>query len=189
MLKKPDVVKLNLGCGSNKIPGYINIDMEPTCKPDLVCNFVNVKLPYKANTIDEVVLFHTVEHIHKPHHVRIFLDIWRILKPDGELYVSYPEFSKCYEYWKSNHRGQKKFWEATIFGRQKYPSDYHVCIMHTPEFKKFLKSIGFTNIFSCPEASEDYNTVVNCTKGEKPTGYEDIIKRDMDRTTFRKIRA
>lgn len=186
--KAAPAVKLNLGCGTNKLPGYVNIDVEPQCKPDLVCNFVNDRLPYKDNSIDEVVLFHCIEHINKGLHRLIISEIWRVLKPGGEFYISYPEFTKCYENWKSNYRGQRKFWEATIFGRQLYPSDYHVCIMHTPEFIKFLRQHGFDFIFSCPEIAEQYNTVVNCVKGDKPTGYEEIIKRDMSMAKVKRVR-
>ena len=30
------MIKLNLGCGRNKFPGYINIDIEEAVQPDLV---------------------------------------------------------------------------------------------------------------------------------------------------------
>jgi predicted SAM-dependent methyltransferase len=180
--------KLNLGCGSNKLPGYINIDVEPSCNPDIVFDFVNKKLPYGDDSIDEIVFFHCIEHINKNLHQRLLTDLWRVLKFGGELYISYPEFTKCYENWKSNHRGQKKFWEATIFGRQAYPSDFHVCIMHTPDFEKLLTNVGFKNILSTPEAAELHNTVINCQKKSKPTGYEDVLRTDMEKTRFKRVR-
>ena len=36
MVKKP--LKLNLGCGSNKLLDYVNIDGEASCKPDVLHN-------------------------------------------------------------------------------------------------------------------------------------------------------
>lgn len=173
--------KLNLGCGSNKIEGFINIDVEPQCKPDLICNFVHEKLPFKAGTVEEVVLFHTIEHINKFWHTRILAEVWRVLKPSGSFLISYPEFLKCVKNWRTNYRGKKQFWEATIFGRQLYPSDFHVCIMHTPDFVRLLSDCGFIKITSQPESGDTFNTIVGCIKGVRVPNYEDLIKDYMDR--------
>jgi len=176
-MNKP--IKLNLGCGSNRIDGFINIDVEPSCKPDIVCNFIGGKLPYKNNTVSEVVLFHTIEHISKRFHNLVLKEIWRVLKPGGLFIVSYPEFLKCVENWKINFKGQKTFWEATIYGRQAYPSDFHVTIMHTPDFKQVLEDNGFIKIKSKPEPLDEFNSVVSCVKGPSVMKYEDLIKADM----------
>ena len=61
------MLKLNLGSGSNKIDGFINIDLNPDNKPDLVANILE-PLPYNDGSIDEIVLFHTIEHIQKRLH-------------------------------------------------------------------------------------------------------------------------
>jgi predicted SAM-dependent methyltransferase len=188
MPKKPQkLLKLNLGCGSTKLPGYVNIDVEKDCKPDLVCNFVGEPLPYGNNTVDEIVFFHCIEHLRKNSHKLLLLELWRVLKPQGELYVSYPEFEQCFQNWKSNYKGKRDFWEATMFGRQAYPSDFHVCAMYTPDFEDLLQQCGFHNIFSCPEAGEPWNTVVNCTKGAAAVGYEDLLKKDMKKTKFKRV--
>ncbi len=176
----PKLKKLNLGCGSNKIEGFINIDIEPSTKPDLVCNFITDKLPYKDNSIDEVVLYHTIEHISKRYHNKILLEIWRVLNPKGLFYLSYPEFTKCYKNWIINYKGKREFWEATIYGRQLYPSDFHVCIMHTNSFKEVLIDCGFNKIIEAPEIGETYNTIIQCSKGPKSPKYEDLMKNYMN---------
>ncbi len=181
-MRKP--LKLNLGSGSNKIPGFINVDNEPTCKPDLLHDFINKKLPYKTDSVDEIVLFHCIEHICKPLHKRILTEMWRVLKPGSPVIISYPEFIRCFKNWKYNYRGKREFWEHTIFGRQLYPSDYHVCIMHTPEFIELLQDNGFTSITHNPEPKELHNTVVKAVKGPKPPNYEDLILSDMNNTTI-----
>lgn len=181
------LTKLNLGCGSNKLPGYINIDGEASCKPDLVCNFALEKLPYKSKSIDEIVMFHCIEHISRSLHQRFFTEIWRLLKPTGTLLISYPEFLKAVENWKTNYRGQKDFWENVIYGRQSHPGDFHVTIIHTPDFILRLKSWGFKNIKSTPERPESYNTILSCQRGAKSLGYEDLIKKDMLSHKFKRI--
>lgn len=178
-------LKLNLGSGSNKIDGFVNIDVELSCKPDLVCNFITDKLPYKASTVDEVVFFHCIEHIIKPHHKRILNEIWRVLKPGSSLILSYPEFMECVKNWKSNYKGLRSFWEKTIFGRQLYPADFHVSLMHTPDTIDLLTDCGFININAQPEPVEKYNTIVYATKGKKPIDYEGLIKENMSKLKVR----
>lgn len=188
MLRKPKKIKLNLGCGDNKIRGFINIDIEPKVKPDLVFDFLNNKLPFKNKSVDEVVLFHTIEHLPKKFHRSLLGEIWRVLKLDGRFIVSYPEFVECVDRWKSNYRGMQDFWEKTIFGRQLYPSDAHVCIMHTPHFVKVLNECGFANLKYAPEPLEKYNTVVTGTKGARYVNYEELVKRDMEKFEVREMK-
>jgi hypothetical protein len=166
-------MKLNLGCGSNKIPEFVNIDSQPGCNPDLVLDFINEDLPYADNTIQEVVMFHTIEHIRKP--------IWRVLEKDGILILSYPEFTKCYENWFTNKRGRRDFWEATIYGRQAYPSDFHVCIINTPDLINTLSQSGFNSFDWCPESNEDYNTILTCRKKTNIVTYADWLNAETSR--------
>ena len=180
--------KLNLGCGSNKLDGFLNIDTELSCKPDYCCDFTVDRLPNKPDTVDEIVMFHTIEHISKHKHKHIIDEIWRVLKPGSPVIFSYPEFLKCVDNWKNNEKGKKDFWEATLYGRQLYPSDYHVCIMHTPDFIRFLEGEGFTGIRSLAEPSEPYNTILTCVKGKKPPTYVDLMRDHMNKVKFEKMR-
>lgn|ERR1035437_3675140 len=179
--------KLNLGCGANKIKGFINIDIEPSVKPDLICNFITQKLPYRKNSIGEVLLYHTIEHINKCYHISVLAEIFRVLKPGGLFYISYPEFLKCVKNWRTNYRGRKAFWEATIFGRGLYLADFHVCIMNTPDFVKLLEDCGFIEIQSKPEPTDTFNTMVCCKKGLAIPNYEDLLQRDMKSVKLQRV--
>lgn len=174
------VIKLNLGCGSNKIDGFVNIDTEESCKPDLIHNFATEPLPYGDATVDQIVMFHTIEHIPKYKHAGILAECFRVLKYGAPLWISYPEFTACVENWKNNFMGKKDFWEATIFGRQLYPSDYHVALMHTPDFKVVLEDAGFENIVAITEPiPEIHNTVIKCTRRRlSPVTYEQYVAHD-----------
>jgi len=90
-------MKLNLGCGSQKIKGYVNIDVEKKCRPDLVCDFIKKPLPYKPESVDQVLLFHTIEHIQRRYHRLLLWQIWRILKPGREFLIAFPEFRRCFQ--------------------------------------------------------------------------------------------
>lgn len=170
-------MKLNLGCGAEKLTGYINADIDITLKPDIVMD-LKQPFPWQSEVADSVVMFHTIEHIERKYHFHILTEIHRILKPAGKLAIAYPEFSKCVTYWLLNKQGKRDFWEATIYGRQLSPSDYHVCAMHTPEFKEVLREVGFIDIEVREEKSgQDFYTVLLTKKGSPLPTYEDVVNQ------------
>lgn len=56
-------MKLNLGSGSKRINGYLNIDSDPKCNPDYVLNLEIDKLPFENNSVDDMILHHILEHL------------------------------------------------------------------------------------------------------------------------------
>jgi SAM-dependent methyltransferase len=173
-------VKLNIGCGSNKIEGFINIDTEESCHPDLIHNLMESPLPYENGSVDEIVFFHCIEHIRKIYHRGILLEFSRLLKYGGKLLISYPNFWECAQRWHQNTGANRKFWEATLYGRQLYETDYHVCAMNPDELCETLYTCGFENVSSYPEPLEIYNTITFATRANyQIPNYEDVIATDM----------
>jgi predicted SAM-dependent methyltransferase len=165
---------LNLGCGNAKIAGADNVDINPDCKADLTFDFKQT-FPLADQIYDEVYLFHVIEHIEKKFHHTLFGEIRRVLKDDGTLYVSYPEFSRIVQNWLINRNTDRQYWEATIYGRQSWPSDYHVCAMDTLDFKQFLYERGLNVISFLPEPIDQFNTICKIVKSEAPIMYEEVV--------------
>jgi SAM-dependent methyltransferase len=174
------VIKLNLGCGDNKIEGFINIDKNEVCKPDLVFDFIQYKFPFEDNSVEEVVLFHCIEHIEEKFQESVLEEIHRVLKMDGTFLVSFPEFLKCSENYRVNYKGMREFWKATIYGRQSGPGDYHVTLMDSPFFVLKLECLGFRVANVCPESEEDnYNTLIECVKVAAWMSKEDLYREEI----------
>lgn len=178
------VKKLNLGCGSNRIEGYIGLDAEKSCKPDIIHDFLKEPLPFKAETIGEIVFFHAIEHIPKARHMGILIELFRVLKTGSKVYITYPDFWECATRWKKNERGKREFWHATLYGRQLYPSDFHVCAMDPVELDSLLREIGFINVATHHEKLEPYNAITIATKGKKflLSGYEQQLAKEFTST-------
>ena len=85
------MTKLNLGCGYNKLDGYINVDHDENCNPDIVADLESI-LPFEDSSIDEIVLHHILEHL--GHDVKTYFNLWkelyRILKNDGLIRITVP---------------------------------------------------------------------------------------------------
>ena len=169
----PEIIRLNIGCGTGKIDGFVNIDCDPELKPDRVYNIIN-ELPFQKDTVRQIVMYHTIEHIPKCFWQGIFLDFSRVLEPFGQFWISYPEYTKVWDYWKTNFRGQREFWEACVFGRGSSQSDRHCSISDTEEIKSFLTRSGF-EIYWEGNDGESHNTLLKC-RNLKPLLYEDVLK-------------
>lgn len=165
---------MNLGCGSEKIANCINIDINPELKPDLVLDFSKA-MPFPADFVDEIYLFHVIEHIQEKFHIPMLLEFHRVLKPFGKLYISYPEFTKVAQNYIDNAEGKRDFWKATIYGRQLYPSDFHVSLMDSRTFVECLDFCGFKDITVTPEKREDFNTIIFAKKTGRKILYEDVL--------------
>ena len=177
------MLSLNLGCGTNHMTheGVVNIDCEECVKPDLLFNFTSGnRLPWADHTVDEIYIFHTIEHINKRKHAGLFFEINRLLKDDGLLLMSYPEFEKICRCWLSNFQGRRAFWEATIYGRQLYPSDAHVCAMSSEYYvRDILEKCGFYAIKFEPERAEVYNTICRAQRTEPQISYEQVLYNEV----------
>jgi len=75
-------IKLDLGCGKNKLPGFIGVDIRPDTDADIVCSAL--ELPYKNASVDEINCSHLVEHFMPAEARKLFDEIYRVLKIGGE---------------------------------------------------------------------------------------------------------
>ncbi len=164
----------NFGCGDNRVEGAINVDINEKFKPDAIMNFLK-PLPIESDTVDIIYFLHVVEHIKKTDHIGLFAEFHRILKPNGIICIAYPEFVKCAMNYINNYKGQRDFWEATIYGRQSTEFDFHVALMDSSRFGYFLKLSGFEILENRPELRESFNSIMIVKKVEKPlTAEEDF---------------
>ncbi|MBV9469623.1 MAG: methyltransferase domain-containing protein [Abitibacteriaceae bacterium] len=55
-------MKLNLGCGNKRMPGFIGVDLYPCEAADILCDITG-RLPFRDSSIDEIYLDNVIEHI------------------------------------------------------------------------------------------------------------------------------
>jgi len=82
-------VRLNLGCGPFKEPGFINIDIREDLKPDMVCD-LSQGIPFADDSVDEIRAYDFLEHIPLGKTMFMMEEIWRVLKPGGRLDAQVP---------------------------------------------------------------------------------------------------
>lgn len=83
--------KLNLGCGKDVLKGWENYDKYPVNEHVKYINLNEFPLPFPDNFADEIKLSHVVEHI--VYRKEFMMEISRILKPNGKVFVVLPCFN------------------------------------------------------------------------------------------------
>ncbi len=176
---------LNIGCGESYLDGFINIDCVEggQVKVDLLLDITTQPLPYKDNSVDEIWMIHSLEHIEIRKWDFILGEFHRVLKVNGILCLSYPEFRECAKRFLADTNKQRNFWRATLYGRQLYKSDYHVCPMDSNEIKEILETIGFYRVKFTPESNnEPYNTIMVGYKDPEQITREAILTKELGLT-------
>ena len=94
--KKEMKVKINLGCGKDIKPGWINVDKIEYPSVDVVHDLNEFPWPFDDNFADYILMNHVLEHLDDV--VKVMEEVWRILKPGGivEIYTPYYKSKKAF---------------------------------------------------------------------------------------------
>ncbi len=116
-------MKLHVGCGTNKIPGWVNIDSVANCNPDLVHDLAK-PLPYGDQVADELKAEGVLEHFDKYMRYVVVGDWVRVLKVGGLIHLELPDFKKIL----FNRYFKFKFDDLmdTIFGENLWESKIYI---------------------------------------------------------------
>ena len=85
-------MKLNLGCGHNKLEGHVNVDRFSQCAPDLVCDLEFFPWPWPDASVERVVFHHSLEHLGETTSVFLGLmkELHRVCRDGAEIVIDVP---------------------------------------------------------------------------------------------------
>ncbi len=84
-------IRLNVGCGRNIRPGWVNLDHAPLPGVDIVYDLENcgqVPLPLENDSVEEFLLSHLIEHIHNT--LPLMQELHRVAAPGARALVRVP---------------------------------------------------------------------------------------------------
>ena len=85
-------IKLNLGCGERRLPGFVNVDKFGT--PDMKFDLETFPWPWETNSVSEILLSHVLEHLGKDSekYFGIFKEMYRVCKHKAVVRIVVPHF-------------------------------------------------------------------------------------------------
>lgn len=91
--------KLNFGCGTNILKGFVNVDVQKAPQIDKSFNFEKFPYPLEDNTFDYIIADNVLEHL--SHLDKVVEELWRISKPNAKIRVIVPYWnaSGMYQDW------------------------------------------------------------------------------------------
>jgi SAM-dependent methyltransferase len=82
---------LDIGCGANKIPGAIGMDINPRTAADVIHDLDELPYPFDDDEFDEVVGRHVIEHVRDP--LAVMSELHRITRPGGMVKIVVPHWT------------------------------------------------------------------------------------------------
>lgn len=85
-------MKLNLGCGSFRIDGHINVDKHKSKATDLEFDLETFPWPWPDNSVNEIVLNHVLEHLgaSTETYLNVIKELWRICANNAIIHIAVP---------------------------------------------------------------------------------------------------
>jgi len=89
---RPALLKLNLGCGRRRLPGFLGVDNNQHAGPvDVVHDLDVLPWPFEESSVAEVVMDHVLEHLDDT--IRVIQELYRICADGAAIHVMTPHFS------------------------------------------------------------------------------------------------
>jgi len=108
-------VKLNLGCGTHVVPGWINVDYAAGARllrlpgfrrlnrrlglfkgdwpSGIVLHDLRRPLPWDSGSVDIIYSSHTLEHLSRDEGIRLLAECYRVLRPGGIIRIVVPDLA------------------------------------------------------------------------------------------------
>jgi len=137
------VIRLNVGAGDKKWPGWTNCDAHGDQDVLTDCR----TLPFNADHADEIQAIHFVEHIPRMEVDNMIADWHRVLKAGGKLVIEVPCMNKIAQ----NIVSGEKNLRMTMLGIFGDPRDARAGMMHAwcytkEELTEIVRQAGFDKV-------------------------------------------
>ncbi len=154
-------LKLNVGCGQVKYPGWVNIDIEPGA--DLVLD-VRKGLPFDDNSVDFIYNEHLLEHLTLEEGKKGLSEFHRCLKKEGVLRIAMPDLDWTIQQYDKDFKNEDWFpgpgYEfVKTKGMAINMAFYwwgHKYLYNEEDLRNLFRKAGFTNVTRCEWNKSDH---------------------------------
>ena len=191
------VRKLHLGCGLNKLPGWLNSDLFPS-EADVLHLDATTVFPLQSNTFDFIYTEHMIEHVPYPAGQTMLAECYRVLKPGGTIRVSTPDLNFVVELYRGETSDLQKAyirWSTDRFVKwapqasgsyviNNFVRDWgHQFIYDEKSLSLSLGSAGFSDIKRCSLNVSDHGELSGLEfENRMPAGFLQLETITMEAT-------
>jgi predicted SAM-dependent methyltransferase len=134
--------KIHLGSGKHRIEGYINIDLysdEADIKDDII-----TLDKFKPSSIELIYSSNSLEHFGKFKYKKALTRWYELLKPDGILRLSVPDFEALCKYYTETKDLDSIY--SALYAGQDSEWNFHYWCWDFEHLKKDLEAVGFRDV-------------------------------------------
>ena len=86
--------RLNLGCGFDRLEGFLNVDYFQECFPDILLNIESTPWSLPSDHFEKVLIKHVLEHVGAdfPTFTRVMPELYRICIHGAEIEIHLPHY-------------------------------------------------------------------------------------------------
>ena len=184
---RDEVIKLNIGCGTDYKKGWINIDNNSDDnieKLDLNWDLRN-PLPHKDESVDFIFNEHFVEHL-TPDEARASLaDFKRVLKVGGVMRIAMPNLEDAIDIYKDKNWKKRPFIKRFDMDFVQTRAELlnmnfswwgHKWLYDWEELERRLREIGFEKIERCKINTSNHETLNDLETRDESTLIAEVTK-------------
>jgi predicted SAM-dependent methyltransferase len=178
-------MKIHLGCGTNYLYGYTNVDANPqflssdleakkiieingttfenyyktdfNSRPSLVVADIKAMvedLPFEDESVQEIIMFHVLEHIPFYRQKAALSEINRVMRKDGCFIVAVPDTMETAKLLVNAQTKEEEDWAIRLlYGTQRNEYSHHFIGFTERTLKKSLSKNGFNRFESMPNVN------------------------------------
>lgn len=104
-------MKLDIGCGTQKQPGFVGVDSIAFPGVDMVFDLKG-DWPIEDGSVEEVYAAHVIEHFTGTERVHVMNELYRVMIPGAKATIITPHWASCRAYGDPTHQWPpvSEFW-------------------------------------------------------------------------------
>lgn len=112
---------INLGSGPRRVPGYFNIDIDPSHQPDFVCNLSTQGLPFATGSVGAIACISTINYFSYARARQIVAECHRVLRPGGIARFGVQDLALLARHYLEHN--EAFFGEKLASGKDRFPGE------------------------------------------------------------------
>ncbi len=135
--------RLNFGCGYDKRSGYVNVDMDPQCQPDVLISPADFKF-FPGNFYERLLAKDVLEHIRRLESLDVLLSFNAWMAHGGVLELQTTSILGVADRIRKYPGFDQEFgMTQCLFGTQAHPGDFHFTGFTERTLTAHLRAAGF----------------------------------------------